>query len=156
LAGITRFPGFPKNPAHDRLMAAEGLPPLFQEGAFVRYLKKILMTSAMVIVAVAAVTSAFAQGNKYTTGPKVSNGQVRGAGGGQRGAGGQRGGGNFARGGGGRGRGSGGGGAVAAGVALGVIGVIGAAAAAAEEERYYGGRPRHYDSAPGQPRYYYD
>ncbi|HEY0566889.1 MAG TPA: hypothetical protein VGD13_01985, partial [Xanthobacteraceae bacterium] len=82
------------------------------------------MTSAMVIVAVAAVTSAFAQGNKYTAGPKVSNGQVRGAGGGQRGAGGQRGGGNVARGDGGRGRGSGGGGAVAAGVALGVIGVM--------------------------------
>jgi hypothetical protein len=127
-------------------MAAEDLRPRFQEGAFVRYLKRILMTSAMVIVAVAAVTSAFAQGNKYTAGPKVSNGQVRGAGGGQRGAGGQRGGGNVARGGGGRGRGSGGGGAVAAGVAL---GVIGAAAAAAEEERYY-------DGAPSQPRYYYD
>jgi hypothetical protein len=44
----------------------------------------------------------------------------------------------------------------AAGVALGVIGVIGAAAAAADEERYYRGRPRYYDGAPSQPRYYYE
>jgi hypothetical protein len=137
-------PDFPKLAPRAPVMAAEEIEATFQEGTFVRsYLKRILITTAMLIVVVAAVTSASAQDRFRNGGSQV------------------RGGGNVARGGGrgrgrGRGRGNGGGGAAAAGIALGVIGVIGAAAAASEERRYYEQRRYYYDGPPRQRHYYYD
>jgi hypothetical protein len=121
------------------------------------YLNRILAGSALIAVAVAAVSTASAQNGfkkGAAGGPNASSSFKggRGSGGAPRVAGQGRGnGGNV--GGGGRqysGRRGGGGGAAAAGVALGVLGVIGAAAAANERERYY---EDGYVPAPG-PRYY--